>query len=233
MLGSIGGGRAGGEIALVVHRGGGSGGPDAAGRAFARLDDARVWCHLEQTEVGTSMPSAAAVDAAAVSLAERWDAVLAELPRDWSDLLCLLRIESSALLDRAALLCAPLNPARDGDAVAFTFRAPAARATARRRRWCAGASSASTTRRSSATSRSSASSPTPTTSRRRARSGSSAAQPLTGQSGTARRTRGSWLRDRDGRAHRGGVRVAQVGEHALAEHDLPRLHPDERHGRRP
>ncbi len=123
MLGSIGGGRAGGEIALVVHRGGGSGGPDAAGRAFARLDDARVWCHLEQTEVGTSMPSAAVVDAAAVSLAERWDAVVAELPRDWSDLLCLLRIESSALLDRAALLCAPLNPARDGDAVAFTFRA--------------------------------------------------------------------------------------------------------------
>ena len=47
---------------------------------------------------------------------------LGELPPDWSDLLCLLELESSALLARAALLCAPLNPARDRTRVGFTFR---------------------------------------------------------------------------------------------------------------
>jgi hypothetical protein len=121
-LGSLGAGRVGEEIALVLHPGGGSGSPQAATRAFGRLDDARIWCHLAQVGVGTA-PEPAATPGASATLAERWDAALAELPRDWSDLLCLLRIESSALLDRAALLCAPLNPARDGDAVAFTFRA--------------------------------------------------------------------------------------------------------------
>ncbi len=123
MLGSLGGGRVGTEIALVVHRGGGSGSPEAAGRSFGRLDDARIWCHLDQADVAISAHEAPDAAGVAVGLAVRWDAAVAELPHDWSDLLCLLRIDSSALLDRAALLCAPLNPARDGDAVAFTFRA--------------------------------------------------------------------------------------------------------------
>ena len=49
-------------------------------------------------------------------------AALAPLPSDWTDLLCELEIESSTLLDRAALLCAPLNPARSGSRLVFTFR---------------------------------------------------------------------------------------------------------------
>ena len=44
------------------------------------------------------------------SVAESWDAALAPLPSDWTDLLCELEIVSSTLLDRTALLCAPLNP---------------------------------------------------------------------------------------------------------------------------
>ena len=47
---------------------------------------------------------------------------LAPLPSDWTDLLCELEIDSSTLLDRAALLCAPLNPARTGSRLVFTFR---------------------------------------------------------------------------------------------------------------
>jgi hypothetical protein len=124
LLGSVGGGRAGAEVALVVSRGEGTTGPQAAARAFGRLDDARVWCRLEQTDVARAPSTGEPDDATApTSIADRWDVAVAELPRDWSDLLCLLRIESSTMLDRAALLCAPLNPARDGDAVAFTFRA--------------------------------------------------------------------------------------------------------------
>jgi hypothetical protein len=57
------------------------------------------------------------------SLAAAWDAAVETLPVDWSDLLCSLELESSAQLDRGALLCAPLNPARQSDAATFTFRA--------------------------------------------------------------------------------------------------------------
>ena len=55
-------------------------------------------------------------------MAASWDTALAPLPSDWTDLLCELEIESSTLLDRTALLCAPLNPARSGSRLAFTFR---------------------------------------------------------------------------------------------------------------
>ena len=56
------------------------------------------------------------------SVAASWDAALAPLPSDWTDLLCELEIVSSTLLDRTALLCAPLNPARSGSRLVFTFR---------------------------------------------------------------------------------------------------------------
>ncbi len=55
-------------------------------------------------------------------VAEAWDHALDSLPSDWSDLLCALDLDSSALLPRAALLTAPLNPARDKDRIGFTFR---------------------------------------------------------------------------------------------------------------
>ena len=55
-------------------------------------------------------------------MAESWDAALAPLPSDWTDLLCELEIVSSTLLDRTALLCAPLNPTRSGSRLVFTFR---------------------------------------------------------------------------------------------------------------
>lgn len=122
VLGPMGAGRVGEELALTVRRAGGASGPEAAVRLFGYLDDARVWCTLEQVGIERA-PSAVRETVAAPSLAEAWDAALAPLPEDWSDLLCRLRIESSALLDRTALLCAPLNPAREGDEVAFTFRA--------------------------------------------------------------------------------------------------------------
>ena len=62
------------------------------------------------------------VCARGASVAASWDAALAPLPSDWTDLLCELEIESSTLLDRTALLCAPLNPARSGSRLVFTFR---------------------------------------------------------------------------------------------------------------
>jgi hypothetical protein len=48
------------------------------------------------------------------TLAEAWNAVLMTLPTDWSDLLCELELTSSDHVDRAALLCAPINVFQSG-----------------------------------------------------------------------------------------------------------------------
>jgi hypothetical protein len=121
ILATLGGGRVGDTLAVTVVRRGGPNGPAAARRAFARLDDARLWCELAaHGEVATDAPVGGGETAP--SLATTWDHALATLPSDWSDLLCEVTLTSSDHLDRAALLCAPINPTRDGDRVAFVFR---------------------------------------------------------------------------------------------------------------
>ena len=127
MLAPMGVGRVGEELAFTVQRAGGNAGPEAARRLFSRLDERRVWCLLEQERVGVVEQAPPSLDettapAATGSVAAAWDAMLAGLPSDWSDLLCSLELDSSALLARAALLCAPLNPARDRARAGFTFR---------------------------------------------------------------------------------------------------------------
>ena len=123
ILGPMNVGRAGHELVLTVGRAGGASGPEAARRLFGRLDDARIWCILEQEGVGVAeVDTTAVADLPGEPVVASWDAALAELPAGWSDLLCRLELGSSALLARAALLCAPLNPTRELGHVAFTFR---------------------------------------------------------------------------------------------------------------
>jgi len=126
VLGPMNVGRVGDQLVVTVRRAGGAAGPEAARRLFGRLDQARIWCLLEQDEVGVREPDAATPAAPAAAqaspVAEAWETALAELPSGWSDLLCRLELASSDLLPRAALHCAPMNATRDGDAVAFTFR---------------------------------------------------------------------------------------------------------------
>ncbi len=119
MLGSAGVGRSGDQLVIHVRRAGPSA-PAAIARLFARLDEDRVWCTLERGDVGEE---ATAVEEPAPSLAVSWDQALADLPGDWSELLCRIEIAGSDLLPRAALLCAPLNPTRDRDSIGFVFRA--------------------------------------------------------------------------------------------------------------
>jgi hypothetical protein len=124
ILGPMNAGLVADALAFNVRRAGGAAGPQAARRLFGRLDEARIWCLLEQQEVVEAAPplEPPAAETAPVSVADRWDGVLSDLPPGWSDLLCRLEIASSALLPRAALLCAPLNPTRDREGVGFVFR---------------------------------------------------------------------------------------------------------------
>ena len=126
VLGSINVGRVGDALVFHVRRGAGPQGMHTALRLFERLDRDRIWCHIEQSNVqapAAPTPADAAEELrSSGSVAASWDRALAPLPSDWTDLLCELEIESSTLLDRAALLCAPLNPARSGSRLVFTFR---------------------------------------------------------------------------------------------------------------
>jgi hypothetical protein len=117
-------GRAGDALVFRVRRAGGAAGPEAVRRLFARLDEDRVWCLLVQQEVVTEdeLPERPPTAREAAPLAEAFEAALADLPPDWSDLLCELELESSDWLPRAALLCAPLNPTRSRETIGFVFR---------------------------------------------------------------------------------------------------------------
>jgi hypothetical protein len=56
-------------------------------------------------------------------LARQWEELHADLPPDWSDLYAEVELSSSDFLSRAALLLAPVNPARYGGPTALRFRA--------------------------------------------------------------------------------------------------------------
>lgn len=121
VLGPMGVGHVGQELVFHVRRAGGAQGPEAARRLFERLDESRVWCLLAEPEI-RSAPAAAQLARERVPVAVSWDAALAPLASDYTDLLCELELTSSDHLDRAALLCAPINPTRDAPRLAFLFR---------------------------------------------------------------------------------------------------------------
>ena len=112
--------RVGRELRFHVTRS--DAGAERARNILGRLDRKRVWGTLALLEVERSEPQAAHEPDSKPPLASGWDAALAELPPDWSDLLCELELDSSDHLPRAALLGAPLNPTRVPDAIALRFR---------------------------------------------------------------------------------------------------------------
>jgi hypothetical protein len=123
LLGSLQAGHVGDAVVVTVVHGGGTTGPQAVRRRFAHVDEQRLWCGLARDGITVDEDAEASVaDIAHGPLADAWDAELAGLPSDWSELLCELELRSSDELDRVALLCAPLNPTRDGQRLAFTFR---------------------------------------------------------------------------------------------------------------
>jgi hypothetical protein len=123
VLGPLQPGRVGSELRLHIERA--EGGVERARNIFRALDRRRIWGTL--SVVGSIRDVAPLVEASGSerpgSLAEQWDAALAELPPDWSDVLCVLELDSSDHVPRAALLGAPLNPTRVHGEVALQFRA--------------------------------------------------------------------------------------------------------------
>ena len=123
LLGPAGPGLAGNTVRFYVARGGHGIGPEAARRLLARIDSEGIAGDL--TLVGSSEAEAAPRIARA-TLAAEWEAALGVLPSDWSDLVAELELDSSADVDRGAVLCAPLNPIQSTGRPGFRFRSASA-----------------------------------------------------------------------------------------------------------
>jgi hypothetical protein len=98
-------------ISFFAARRGAGPSPDLVSRLLRRLDREGIQGELEL--VGSDAPTAAAAAVARWgAFAPAWDAELAALPEDWSDIYAEVELASTDYLERAALLLAPLNPAR-------------------------------------------------------------------------------------------------------------------------
>jgi hypothetical protein len=120
LLGPVNPGRAGSELRLSVTRRAGPTGADALRRHLRRVDEAVVRGTLTLLAANEA-PRPEAVTAPTLEAA--WEAAVATLPADWSDLYCELEVSSTDQLARIALLLSPLNPQRDGGRAALRFRA--------------------------------------------------------------------------------------------------------------
>lgn len=120
LAGPLNPGRQGETLVFRMHATGGTHGTEAVKRLVTRLADERIPAILQVLD--TAAAPAAAAPSRTGSLALAWDAALATLPADWSDVYGEVKLDSSDLLDRAALLLGPINPKRNPEAVAFRFR---------------------------------------------------------------------------------------------------------------
>jgi hypothetical protein len=119
LLGPAGPGFAGDTIRFYVARGGHGIGPEAARRLLGRIDTEGITGVLSLV---SASEAEATPEVARATLAAEWEAALEVLPSDWSDLVAELELDSSADVDRAAVLCAPLNPMQSTGKPGFRFR---------------------------------------------------------------------------------------------------------------
>ena len=108
------------SLRFAVARDGSAPSPAGIQRLLRRLD---VQPLLGTLTLVDSTAAPAAPPAADSSLAGAWRRELAQLPADWSDLVAELELESSDYVERASLLCVPMNLRRDGRRSALRFRA--------------------------------------------------------------------------------------------------------------
>ena len=97
-------------------------GVEAVGRLLARIEAAGIGGSVT---VLSSVTVAVVAPVAEMTLAESWDAALANLPSDWSDLVGEIDLISSDYLDLAALQLAPINPRLTPPGTVLRFRCAA------------------------------------------------------------------------------------------------------------
>jgi hypothetical protein len=120
-LGPLNPAQRGNMVRFYVTRRGAGASPALVERLLARIDQERIGGTLELVGAGESTEPAA-IELQRETLAATWDAELAALPPDWSDIYAEVELVSSDWLERAALLMAPVNPARYGGTPGFRFR---------------------------------------------------------------------------------------------------------------
>ena len=113
-------GRFGPRIRFTVNRGGRGIGPEGVRRLLKRLDHERIDGTLELVRTQKAPAETLRLKE---PMREQWERRLAPLPADWSDLYAQVSLDSTDYLEPAALLLAPLNPARFGATATFRFRA--------------------------------------------------------------------------------------------------------------
>jgi hypothetical protein len=113
LLGPATPGRRGNRIRFVVGRRGNGLAPDAVRRLLRRLDDEAIAGEVQLVRTNEAPKEELRRGR---SLRADWEHALAALPSDWSDVYSEVRLDSTDYLERAALLLAPVNPARSGPA---------------------------------------------------------------------------------------------------------------------
>ena len=119
LLGPTNPGRLGTRIRFGTARRGGGVGPDSVRRLLRRLDQEGIRGALELV---SAREEPRAELRRREPLRDQWKRALDGLPSDWSDVHAEVRFESTDYIERAALLLAPVNPARHGSH-ALRFRA--------------------------------------------------------------------------------------------------------------
>ncbi len=120
LLGPAGPGLSGNTLRFTISTRGNGVGPDVVRRLLRRIDGEGIPGRLELVASAVATVTEPAI--APHTLSESWDAALTVLPADWSDLLAELELDSSADVDRGAVLCAPLNPIQSTGRPGFRFR---------------------------------------------------------------------------------------------------------------
>lgn len=111
--------RSGTRITFYTAQHGAGIGPKAVARLLTRLDEEGIRGELELVSVTQGEPRAVQEEQ---WLADDWDALVAGLPEDWSDVYGQVSLDSSDYLEPGALALSPVNPAREPGTNAFRFR---------------------------------------------------------------------------------------------------------------
>jgi hypothetical protein len=122
LLGPTNPGRHGRVINFSTARRGAGVGPDGIRELLRRLDAEGIRGELELGGVEEA-PAPAQENSERPTLADAWDAAVATLPTDWSDLYAEVELSSSDYIEPGALRLSPLNPTRPDARPLFRFRA--------------------------------------------------------------------------------------------------------------